>query len=155
MKHQLMRFAWSLLGSQSAAEDVVQDVMVKIWSQNKDISAYSNLEALCMKMTKNQSLDILKASRSKDESLTPHYGLKVSEKDPAEQTEMNDQMNRIHQMISYLPEKQQQIMRLRDMQGLAYEEIATHLGLNLNQIKVNLHRARKSIRDQLVKLETQ
>ena len=78
----------------------------------------------------------------------------VAEKDPAEQAELNDKMKRINQMINHLPEKQQHIMRLRDMQGLTYEEIAEHLGLNLNQIKVNLHRARKSIRNQLVKLET-
>ena len=127
--------------------------MLKIWSQNKDLSSYSNLEGLCMRMTRNMAIDMIRASRSKEVSIDQHYGIMSLQKNPEEKAELNDQMNRIHQLIDDLPFKQQQILRLRDMQGFSYEEIASHLDLNLNQIKVNLHRARKSIRNQLIKLE--
>ena len=52
--------------------------------------------------------------------------------------------------LQRLPPRQAQVITLRDMHGLNYEEIAQESGLNLAQVKVYLHRARKAMRSYLV-----
>jgi RNA polymerase sigma-70 factor (ECF subfamily) len=51
-----------------------------------------------------------------------------------------------------LPEKQRMVMHLRDIEEQSYEEIAETLQISLDQVKVNLHRARKTIREQMMRL---
>jgi RNA polymerase sigma-70 factor (ECF subfamily) len=53
-------------------------------------------------------------------------------------------------MMQELPEKQKMVMHLRDIEELSYEEIADFLQISLDQVKVNLHRARKTIREKMI-----
>ena len=69
---------------------------------------------------------------------------------PAQATERNDLVNRVKMMMQQLPEKQRLVMHLRDIEELSYDEIAESLGISLDQVKVNLHRARKSIREKMI-----
>jgi RNA polymerase sigma-70 factor (ECF subfamily) len=56
----------------------------------------------------------------------------------------------IQALMQRLPEKQRLVMHLRDVEEMAYEEIAKTLDISLDQVKVNLHRARKTIRQSLL-----
>lgn len=53
-------------------------------------------------------------------------------------------------LVDRLPEKQREIFHLREVEEMSYEEIAKHLDISLDQVKVNLHRARKSVREKLI-----
>jgi RNA polymerase sigma-70 factor (ECF subfamily) len=53
-------------------------------------------------------------------------------------------------LLKELPEKQRDIFQLREVEGLDYSEIASHLDISLDQVKVNLHRARKRIREWMI-----
>lgn len=53
-------------------------------------------------------------------------------------------------LVKGLPLRQQEIFHLREVEGLSYEEITEHLDISLEQVKVNLHRARKSIRERML-----
>jgi RNA polymerase sigma-70 factor (ECF subfamily) len=55
--------------------------------------------------------------------------------------------------MQQLPEKQRLVMHLRDIEELSYEEIASVLDISLDQVKVSLHRARKSVREKLLNTE--
>jgi RNA polymerase sigma-70 factor (ECF subfamily) len=61
-------------------------------------------------------------------------------------------MQRINQLIASLPEKQRQVMHLRDIEGYSYNEICEILELDMNQVKVNLSRARNAVREKFVKI---
>ena len=61
-------------------------------------------------------------------------------------------MKQIHQFISALPDKQKLVIQLRDIEGFSYKEISDALQLNLNQVKVNLFRARKAVRENLINI---
>jgi RNA polymerase sigma-70 factor (ECF subfamily) len=56
----------------------------------------------------------------------------------------------IFSLVDRLPEKQREIFHLREIEEMSYEEIANHLDISLDQVKVNLHRARKTIREKLI-----
>ena len=70
------------------------------------------------------------------------------------QVERKEMLNRIKTCIDELPKKQKAVMQLRDIEGYSYNEISGILEIDLNQVKVNLFRARKSVRHELVKTDT-
>ena len=57
---------------------------------------------------------------------------------------------KLQQAILTLPEKQRLTMHLRDIEGMAYDEIAESLEISLAQVKVNLHRARQFIKEKML-----
>jgi RNA polymerase sigma-70 factor (ECF subfamily) len=71
---------------------------------------------------------------------------------PHEATEIGESMTRINQMIAALPEKQRQVIHLRDIEGYSYNEICEILELDMSQVKVNLFRARNAVREKLIKI---
>jgi RNA polymerase sigma factor (sigma-70 family) len=64
--------------------------------------------------------------------------------------EVNESIQKVMSLLKELPEKQRNIFQLREVEGLDYEEIALHLDISLDQVKVNLHRARKRIRELMI-----
>jgi RNA polymerase sigma-70 factor (ECF subfamily) len=66
---------------------------------------------------------------------------------PEEQAIQSDRVRLVRQMINLLPEKQRSCMQLRDMEGKSYKDIATVLDITEEQVKVNIFRARQTIRE--------
>lgn len=153
VKNKLFRFAFRLLGSSEEAKDVVQEVLIKVWNGRDQLAAVQNMEAWCMRITKNLSLDRLRArQRRSTDSLESTTEIHQEALTPHERTEIHENMERITEMIAALPEKQRQVIHLRDVEGYSYNEICEILELDMNQVKVNLFRARNAVREKLVKI---
>ncbi|MGC4020745.1 MAG: sigma-70 family RNA polymerase sigma factor [Cyclobacteriaceae bacterium] len=151
-KNKLYRFAFRLLGSSEEAKDVVQETMIKVWN-GRDMAEVQNMEAWCMRITKNLSLDKLRSKQRKSTTtLEVGYDVRHESLSPHEKTEMQESMKRIDQLMAALPDKQRQVMHLRDIEGHSYNEICDILELDMNQVKVNLFRARNAVREKLIKL---
>ncbi|MCU0367772.1 MAG: sigma-70 family RNA polymerase sigma factor [Cyclobacteriaceae bacterium] len=153
VKNKLFRFAFRLLGSSEEAKDVVQEVMIKVWNGREQMATIENMEAWCMRITKNLSLDRLRSNqRRATDSLTEGFEIRQETLTPHERTEIHENMQRVNEMIAALPEKQRQVIHLRDVEGYSYNEICEILELDMNQVKVNLFRARTTVREKLVKI---
>jgi len=152
-KNKLYRFAFRLLGSSEEAQDVVQDVFIKLWNGRDQLAEVQNMEAWCMRITKNLSLDRIRArQRRSTDSINDAFEIRHDGLTPHERTEIHENMQQINQMIAALPEKQRQVIHLRDIEGYSYNEICEILELDMNQVKVNLFRARSAVREKLVKM---
>jgi RNA polymerase sigma-70 factor (ECF subfamily) len=153
VKNKLYRFALRLLGSTAEAEDVVQEVLIRVWNGRAQMAQVENMEAWCMRITKNLSLDRLRSSqRRATGTLDTTFDLHHSGPTPLETTEVTESMQRIRQLIATLPDKQKQVIHLRDIEGYSYAEICELTELDMNQVKVNLFRARQAVRERLTKL---
>lgn len=152
-KNKLFRFAFRMLGSSEEAKDVVQEVMIKVWNGREQMAEIQNMEAWCMRITKNLSLDKLRSQQRRATDLIDE-GFEVRQEglSPHEKTELNESMQKINQMIAALPEKQRQVIHLRDIEGYSYNEICEMLELDMSQVKVSLFRARNAVREKLVKM---
>ncbi|MCB0523835.1 MAG: RNA polymerase sigma factor [Saprospiraceae bacterium] len=152
IRHKLYRFALRITGSIHEAEDVVQEVMEKVWKTAPEQSAaVLNWEAWCMTLTRNRSLD--KARSQTIRRTAPLDAVQESTGNtasPAKEAENRDMAERVKMFMKELPEKHRLVMHLRDIEELTYEEIADCLSITLDQVKVNLHRARKAIREKLL-----
>jgi len=150
LKQLFFRFAFSLVKSVQVAEDITQEVLIKIWQKGDDIE---NLKAWGMRLTRNLSLDKLKAGSAKVIGLVSVMEVKQTSPDPYQQSALNNSIEQIKIALKDLPEQQQLIWQLREIDGLTYDEIAITLAVNVNVIKVNLHRARKTLLSKLLNKE--
>jgi len=152
-KNKLFRFALRFLGNEEEAKDVVQEVFIRVWNGREQMNEVQNWEAWCMRITKNLSLDRIRAiTRKHTQPIEEGYAVVHESLSPHESTEMVESMNRINQFIAALPEKQRQVIHLRDVEGYSYNEICEILEIDLNQVKVNLFRARNAVREKLMKI---
>ena len=135
------------------AEDVVQETMMKVWNRRDQWEQIESIEAFCLTICRNLSLDKVRRMDNQTQSLDAAYDPKdlgVSS-NPEEQAIQSDRIRLVRQMISQLPEKQRSCMQLRDMEGKSYKDIATILDITEEQVKVNIFRARQTIREKFKK----
>ena len=151
-KNKLFRLAFFLLKNREEAEDTIQEIYLKLWDMRNNLAKYNNIEAVMMTMTRNKCLDKLKAKREKYGSLNEEIN-NVPSISPMEQSIQKDMVARVKELMQLLPEQQKTILHLRDVEGYEYKEIKEITGFELNYIRVNLSRARKSIKESLLKLE--
>ena len=118
------------------------------------MDAYHSVEALAMQVTKNLSLDKIKLRKpqgSELESVT----LVSDAVSPDEQLEQRDAAECIRHLIAQLPALQQTIIRMKDVEGYELAEIAEITATPVENVRVNLSRARKKIREQFLQLNKQ
>jgi RNA polymerase sigma-70 factor, ECF subfamily len=153
MKDKLYRFALHLLQNVQEAEDAVQDVMAGVWARRTEWPQWNNIPAYCMTATRNNCLDRLRRRRTL--TVEPEKAARISspDKDPYEQVTNKEIIQRIRRCMDTLPPNQQQVIRLREMEGFSYNEIAEVLDMTLDQVKINLFRGRNAIRKTIAKEE--
>jgi RNA polymerase sigma-70 factor (ECF subfamily) len=153
LKHKLFRLALRLLGKVEEAEDSVQDTMVKLWTKRDKLENYNSVEAFAMTVTRNLCLDKIKSKSFRVERLPEVQKIERIQQDPGEMMEYSDMAGFIRKIVEELPEQQKSILHMRDIEEMEYEEIAEVLGMNVNAIRVNLSRARKKVRDTVLKIQ--
>ncbi|MEZ4857899.1 MAG: RNA polymerase sigma factor [Flavobacteriaceae bacterium] len=148
-KDKLYRMAKRLLVSSEEAEDAVQEVFLKLWKGKQSIKNYHNPEAFAITMTKNYCLDRLKSKQASNLKIV-HSNYQNN--DNLQRTvELHDGVSMVFKILETLPEKQRMVLQLRDVEQFEFQEISEMLDLNETAIRVNLSRARKAVRDELLK----
>jgi RNA polymerase sigma-70 factor (family 1) len=151
---KVLRFATHFLKDEDEARDVVQDVFLKLWQKREELDQIENMEAFAMRMTRNRCLDIIRASRTVHMDAETDRQLKQVSIDVHSKIELSEAASQVKQLIARLPDLQRQVMELRDIEQMEYEEIAEVTGLQVNAIRVNLSRARKKVRDEYLKMNS-
>lgn len=149
-KDKAYRLAKRLLTSADEAEDAVQEMYYKLWKNKEKMSAYKSVEAVAMTMTKNYCLDRLKSKQATNITLV-HSNYKEKTTSLEKQIEEKDSVSNVHRWINELPEQQKIIMQLRDIEQYEFSEIADVLKISEGAIRVSLSRARKTIKEKLIK----
>lgn len=145
LKNQMYRLALRITLSSQEAEDVVQDVIIRIWKMRDTLDRLDSLEAYAMRMTRNLAIDRQRMPVNQTETIDP--AMAVSHDDLT--AEHDDRLDIIRQYMAQLPEKQRTAMQLRDFEGLSYREIADIMHISEDQVKVNIHRARLNIKNKV------
>ena len=166
LKNELYRLALRITLNPAEAEDVVQETMIKVWNRRDRWEEIDSIEAFCLTICRNISLDKMKKAENQNPSLE---SLRVGEwnsgtdghdapdhsysSNPEEQAMQRDRIALVRQLIDNLPEKQRSCMQLREFEGKSYKEIAKILSVTEEQVKINIFRARQLIKQQFIKAE--
>lgn len=139
----LFRFACKCTGQVSDANDVVQGSFEVLWSKRDEVPR-EKAKAFLFQVAYRQSVDNYR-KRSKiafkdapEESYTPHNP---------------DLKQVLDRALAQLDEQSRALVLLKDYEGYSYEEIAGITGLSDSQVRVYLHRARKTLKVYLVSVE--
>ena len=154
LKNKLFRVALRITLDRPEAEDVVEDVLVKVWEQREtpEVQQVQNLEAYCLTMTRNLALDRSQRHDSLNVSLddAEHGHIATDHADnaptPDQLLEKEDRMRWVHILFNQLPEKQRTILQLRDIEEHSYQEITDIMGIGESDVKVTLFRARQALK---------
>ena len=133
--------------------------MLKVWNRRDTWSELESIEAFCLTVCRNTALDKVKRADQLNTSLDDEeaQGYEQADlsyaSDPEEQAVQRDRVELVRKLIERLPEKQRTCMQLRDVEGKAYKEIALLMGITEQQVKVNIFRARQTIKQKFLQLE--
>jgi RNA polymerase sigma-70 factor (ECF subfamily) len=156
VSHRIFNYAIRLLNSEHDAEDVIQEIWMKLWERREQLGDVKSIEAFAFRMTRNLCLDKIKLKKPRYFDDREEGSFRYEEADPRPDPEntlvLKDTVDKVNQIIGHLPEQQKTLLQLRDVEGLEYDEIADITGLEINAIRVNISRARKKVRETLQKV---
>ncbi len=150
-KDKLYRFALNIVGNTFDAEDIMQELMIKIWNRIDQFNEIDNKEAWCMTVTRNMAIDKTRNKKVSVQDISAYHHLSDADETQDRKMEKDERFGSIMQLVNQLPEKQREIIHLRDVEGYSYQEIADMTESTLDFVKVSLHRARKTLKEQLLK----
>ncbi|MCH6232729.1 RNA polymerase sigma factor [Cognataquiflexum rubidum] len=145
LKNKLYRMAFLWVKDRDVAQDVLQAVFEKAWLRKEDLQKMENPTGWMVRSLKNESLQHFRVSKKFDSIVDFDF-----ESNEEESHDRSEEVKMVFRFLESLPEKQREIFQLREVEGLTYEEIGEYLEISLDQVKVNLHRARKTLKDYLM-----
>lgn len=137
-----------MLQNEEEAKDAVQDIMIKLWDKRKQLALHPNLTGFVFLTARNHCLDCMKKKKH-EQSIVLYPNLIADIQTEQNQNELKELHEIIRQIIVNLPENQQEVLLMHDLDGFEVDEISSITDLKPEHIRVLLSRARKYIRIQL------
>ena len=150
LRQKLFITASRLMQNEEDAEDAVQETLLRLWNMREQLDAVVNPGAFVMQTAKNICIDRLRAQ--KEQVSAEDFWFGSDNETPYLQAERNNTLAIVHQIIEHLPELQKLIIRMRDIEGYELQEIADITQTQVSAVSMNLSRARKKVREQLIKI---
>lgn len=155
-KEHLINYIMSFVGEKSDAEDIVQDTFVKIYRFRQSYKKVAKFSTWIYTVAGNLARSELRKRRRQQLYVMSNLGNEGKEFEAVETRVNSDEMtdssvtkDLIRKAIRQLPEKYQDIIRLREIENLSYEEIAQHTDLPIGTIKSRVNRARERLQKTL------
>lgn len=149
LRDTLYRLALSITCDSAEAEDIVQDVFERVWRARDKVMQSAFPRAYICRIAHNLAIDRQRATtRRHTFSIDDQVNFNNSS---YSNTDILDIASLTRRIIASLPEKQRLAIHLRDVEGYEIEEIAETLETDETNVRMNLSRARKSVREELIK----
>jgi len=149
---QVKRFAMRIAKSNEAADEIVQNVLLKLWNQRDHLSAIENIQGWLNRVTTNDALDFLKKV-AREKALAERIWLQMQNEPAYAENDyvLKDYLKLIENVVQLLPAQQQRVYRLSREQYLTYEEIAEELEISPNTVRNHMAAALDNIRKHMSK----
>ena len=140
-----------LLANPEEAEDVTQEVLVRLWRRGRDV-APEKIGPWLVRVTRNACIDSIRRRKGGSQvAVDDGAGLELQEPAPGPERLANASQlgGRILQALDALSEPGRSVVILREIQGLSYQEIGEALEMPMSSVRVTLHRGRRRLRKEL------
>jgi RNA polymerase sigma-70 factor (ECF subfamily) len=141
---KVFHLAYAMLGDPALAEDLAQDVFVRIWKSLPGFRGQSSLTTWIYAITRNTCLTALKGAGARRESSLEEPGIARAAEQAGRKPSAHAEID-VLRFLNQLPEKHQQALRLYYLEEKSYEEVARLLDWPMGTVKTCLHRARKEL----------
>ena len=156
-QHWVYNIAYGMLGHHHDAEDVAQDAFLSAWENIGKFQFRSRFSTWLYRIVKNKCLNHIdqyqrrKTDPTEIDDSQPWVPLDTVT--PEEEALRTEEKNIVHAALAKLKDAHREILVLRELQDLSYEEIAEILGCTLGRVKSRLHEARKALKEELERVE--
>ena len=149
--------AYHYLGNREEARDLAQEVFIRVYQHLATLPEPEGLSAWLLQITRNGAIDQLRRRKARpalwDVPVEELFGLSSPEPNPEEQHLDSLRKERVHQALRELTGLNREIILLKEIQGLALEDIARLLEVPLGTVKSRSHRARLELAQHLTALD--
>lgn len=149
--NRLYVFVFGILKSQKDAEDIIQEVFIKVWDKRDNINEYLSFQSFLFTIAHNTTISLIR-KKIKDTDFTSYL---KSIQNPLElssgstQLEYKELNEQLKITINKLPERQQQVYSLSRNEELSYKEIAKKLDISVNTVENHMVKALKFVRENM------
>jgi len=143
----LFRFAETYVCCPGLAEDIVQDVFIKIW-ENPVSRVSKSLRSYLFLMVRNSCIDYLRTVQVEDKKMQKLFEAQVLSDSVDLDIDENITL-KIRDAIEELPEQCREVYQMSVYDGLKHAEIAEELDISVSSVKVQVYRAKNNLRDKL------
>lgn len=149
--HKLFSFILKIVKDEAEADDIVQEVFVKIWESKHKLDDCKHLDCYIFTIAYNSSVDLIRKRINNLKYIEHLKRLAIVREVPSEVSELeyNELKNQVEKLISKLPERQKQVYLLHREQGLTYPEIAVRLSISKNTVENHMVKALQSLRQNM------
>ena len=148
---QVFSFCLKLVGNHQVAEEITEDVFIKLWEKRTIIKPAYSINHLLFKITKDYSWNYLKKySRIKEQQA--HFLEEKRTRNTSDffsELVLKDYWNIVEEAVLNLPKKRQKVFELHYKNGLDNQEIARQLNISESTVRVHLFKATKFLRSYL------
>ncbi len=148
LRGRLSTLSARMLDDDQEAQDVVQEILLKLWAMRTRLDELGSIPAFAVRMTKNACLNRLRA-RKRSTPVTEQIAAEALS--PHRQLENKENLERTIRIIDALPPVQRAILRMKHIDGLEVEEIVALTGSNSDAVRMNLSRARRAVKERFMK----
>ncbi len=160
---RVFSFCVRLLNDRAEAEDVAQDVFLTLYRSAGEFRAEAAFSTWLLRIAKNQSLNRIKyldrrgrkTKRSIDEMTEERLKPASTEREPARPDQIvegGQTAAMVQSAIAELDPQHRDVVVLRDVEDLSYEEISGITGLPIGTVKSRIHRGRSALAERLMRI---
>lgn len=144
---KIRRFAFSLLQDSTEAEDITQDVFLKLWEKRNELDSIGSVDSYLFRMTRNAVLNVIKHRKSVEK-------FESSGTAPVPSNPENDHVNKnivdsLSETFKSLPENQKRIFMMNRLDDKTYEEIAEEMKISPRTVQYHISRVLKKFKDNI------
>jgi RNA polymerase sigma-19 factor, ECF subfamily len=149
-KDRLFAYVFAVSHSKFAAEEITQEIFLKLWLIRHELNVVENAEAYLFTIAKNKVLNYLRKAHY-DEQLSAEIKrrMRPASNDVEEHISVSESDRLIQEAVTLLSSQRQLVYRLSRIQGLNHQEIASKMKLSRNTVKNHLVQALRFIRSYL------
>jgi RNA polymerase sigma-70 factor, ECF subfamily len=143
-------FGYSILKSKEEADDLIQEVFLKLWENRHNVEKGSSIKSYVFSITYNSAVSIIRKKASESKFVEYLKSLQEINEEPVNvELEYKELTNKLDEIIMALPKRQREVYLLRRVENLKNNEIAELLNISVNTIENHMSRALKTIREKL------
>ena len=144
----LYRVAYYLTGNALDAEDLLQDMYLKLWQKREDLKEEADMQAYLVTMMKNLFIDQRRHKRIDASEDIEAQASPPDERSLDEQISSRDEVQQVEGLIRQLSERDAKIIQMHLIEDRSYEEIESHTGLSQGNIRIIVMRTKKKLKQQ-------
>jgi len=147
-RNKIFSISWKIIGAQSSAEDVVQDIFIKLWLKKENIPEIENFEAYLNMMVRNHIFNYLRKVAN-EKSFLQRFKIKSVQQndDGLEKVCYHELESLVQKTVDLLPPQQKKAYTFSRIDGLKHEEIAEKMGISRSTVKGHITGALSHIKN--------